>query len=281
MEEVKYEKTSSKKKKAIGIIIIGILLLSIGGVLTFSGQNQLGSNKQLSDKNSTTNEDNKDNEDDKSLPILMQANIYYTGEFWEYKTKIKTITFETKIDIPSDAVKSWDVSEYKNGLVMAYIKTNESDTDYYDLYIQGKEKIYANPISSFLFADFSFVDNINNMSVLDTSKVITMDNMFLKTGYSSAVFTLDLGENFDTSNVVSMFYMFAYTGYSSPVFTLNLGDKWDTSNVYNVTDMFASTGASSLIFTLDCRNWKIDQVTNYEGFNKGSESKVTPPTWKN
>ena len=55
--------------------------------------------------------------------------------------------------------------------------------------------------------------------------------MFYECGYSSEVFTLDLGDKFDTSKVWfvgGMDYMFYRCGYSSKVFTLDLGDNFNT-----------------------------------------------------
>ena len=171
--------------------------------------------------------------------------------FWNYKTKIKTITFEDSINIPNDAFKSWDVSTTGNGKVMAYIKTNSSNSAYYDLYIQGDGEVYANPNSSRLFYGFKNVDNMKNIEILDTSNVTNMGNMFGLLGEYSSVFTLDLGNNFDTSNVTNMNSMFYYTGSYNPVFTLNLGNNFNTSNVTNMGDMFRMTGHSSDVFTLD------------------------------
>jgi len=192
-----------------------------------------------------------DNSDVINDYTLTKTTIFSNTFFWKYSDMIKTITLEDKINIPSDVFKSWDVSVTKSGKVMAYMKTNASDSSFYDLYIQGDGKIYANPDSSYLFYLFQNVDSINNMNVLDTSMVTKMLCMFDCTGRSSSVFTLDLGDNFDTSNVTNMSSMFSMTGQFSRVFTLDLGDKFDTSKVTNMNGMFAGTGGSSTVFTLD------------------------------
>jgi prepilin-type N-terminal cleavage/methylation domain-containing protein len=182
---------------------------------------------------------------------LMSTSADSTTAFWGYRDKIKTITFEDSIDIPDDAYKTWDVSETGNGKVMAYIIPNSIDSSFYDLYIQGDGEIYANEKSNSLFYMFENVDSINNIEVLNTSKVKIMSYMFYHTGYNSKVFKLDLGDNFDTTNVTDMAQMFRYAGYSSTVFTLDLGDKFDTSNVTNMNHMFNYIGYSSTVFTLD------------------------------
>ena len=171
--------------------------------------------------------------------------------FWTYREQIKNITFEDSINIPDNAYKSWDVSETGNGKVMAYIIPNSTDSSFYDLYIQGDGEIYATKYSRYLFYNFINVDSINNLDLLNTSNVVNMNYMFLKTGYNSSVFTLDLGDNFDTSNVTTMNQMFRQTGYSSLNFSLNLGNKFDTAKVEDMQQMFDQTGFSSINFALD------------------------------
>ena len=188
--------------------------------------------------------------------------------FWNYKKKIKTITFQSTINIPNEISDEhkWDVSTTGNGKVMAYIIPNASNSSYYDLYIQGDGQLYANPNSSQLFAGFSYLDRINNIEILNTSNVTNMDSMFSNTGYYSTVFTLDLGNNFDTSNVTNMRSMFCYTGYKSIVFTLDLGDKFDTSNVTDMFFMFMGMGYFSTSLTLDLGDkFDTSNVTNMYG----------------
>ena len=291
---------NDKKNKVYAILIALVVLVVSVGVF-FIINTKLDKKKNHGD--SPTGE--------KEGPILMKISDEYEGEFWKYKESIKTITFEEEIDIPDVALESWDVSENKDSTVMAYIKTNTNNPTYYDLYIQGNGKIYANPNSSHLFSGFTNVDSINNIETLDTSKVTNMNSMFAWTGYSSPVFILDLGSNFDTSNVTDMSFMFYETGYSStvftldlgdkfntsnvtdmswmflmigynsPVFTLDLGDKFDTSNVTDMDSMFIDTGYSSSLFNLDCRNWNVNKVTSYRNFNDRVGNKVIEPRWNN
>ena len=189
------------------------------------------------------------NKNENELPILIMQE--YNKYFWEYKESIKNIIFENKINIPNDAYKSWDISSTKNNMVVAYIKTNPNDANYYDLYIQGEGRIYANENSSELFNGFYNLDSIKNLGLLNTSRVTNMSYMFAEAGRDSEVFKLDLGNNFDTSNVINMYCMFINAGEKSAEFTLNLGNKFNTSKVTNMYMMFANTGYNSKIFKLD------------------------------
>jgi len=186
-------------------------------------------------------------------PIIKATSSSDTTAFRSntYRNNIKTITLGEEINVPDNAVASWDISADSSGNVMAYVMTNEDDNTKYDLYIQGDGKLYANPVSSYLFYNLSYLDVVNNMSALDTSNVTDMSYMFYRTGFSSTVFTLDLGDNFDTSNVTNMDSMFNTVGYNSTIFTLDLGDKFDTSKVENMIRMFYDTGRNSSVFTLN------------------------------
>ena len=177
-----------------------------------------------------------------------------------YKEKIKTITFEDKINVPNNAIESWDVSEQQNGAYMAYVLPNETDSTFYDLYIQGNGKIYANQDMSYWFKGLSYVDSINNIDLLDTEITNNMSSMFDHTGYNSPVFTLDIS-NFDTSKVTDMSNMFNQTGFYSPVFTLDISN-FDTKNVTDMNSMFLSTGYSSPTFNLDLSSFDTSKVTD-------------------
>ena len=194
-----------------------------------------------------------------------------------YKSSIKIINLSDEINPPANVIASWDVGVNQNGDVMAYITRNANDSLKYDLYIQGDGALYANQDSSFLFYNFQNIDSINNIEVLNTSKVTNMRAMFSETGQNSTVFTLDLGNNFDTSNVENMSSMFSMCGHSNTAYTLNLGDKFDTGKVINMYGMFYSTGYHSTNFTLDLgNNFDTSNVENmsYMFASTGSRSTV-------
>lgn len=128
-------------------------------------------------------------------------------------------------------------------------------------------------------------DNVKSFSVSswDTSKVTTMENMFMGTNVSS----LDLS-TWNTSSLNNIGGMFAVnntlknvnvTGWDtskvtdmSGVFSLcqNLNtisgyEKWDTSNV---TDMNGVFGSCNDITSLDLTNWDTSNVTDISGMFK-------------
>ena len=195
------------------------------------------------------------------------SSIGTTGVFLEgplVKNKIEKLEFVNSNKVPDDAIGSWDVSEQQSGGIMAWYYDSDSNGRY-EVYIGQEEGVIANSNSSYLFQNLPYLSSIN-LASLDISKVTNMSYMFYQTGFSSTVFTLDLGSDFDTSNVTNMQNMFCETGYSSTVFTLDLGDKFDTSKVTNMGSMFASVGYRSKVFNLDLgKQFDTSKVTNMNG----------------
>ena len=195
------------------------------------------------------------------------CNMNDTSAFrsYDYRQDIKTITFDNEIHVPNGVIASWDIGVNENRDVMAYITLNASDSSKYDLYIQGDGALLANPDSSYWFARFDSLTTINNIEVLNTTKVTNMRYMFYDSGNSyTPEFYLNLGTNFDTSKVTDMSYMFYYTGaHSYNGFSINLGTKFDTSNVTNMDNMFYALNLSGASFDLDLGNkFDTSNVTN-------------------
>ena len=210
--------------------------------------------------------------------LATTTSISATGKFLNgplVKNTIEKLEFVNSNKVPTDAISSWDVSEQQNGAIMAWYYDNDSN-GLYEVYIGQEEGVIANSDSSYLFQNLTYLSSIN-LANLDTSNVTNMYRMFYSTGYSSTLFTLDLGNKFDTSNVTNMSYMFYETGYSSTVFTLDLGSLYDTYKVTNMGSMFRNTGYSSTVFTLDLGSkFDTSKVTDmsYMFASTGSSSTV-------
>ena len=176
-----------------------------------------------------------------------------------YKEKIKTITFENKINVPASATESWDIG-VNAGKVMAYVIPNAANSSYYDLHIQSDTQLYANNNMEYWFSGFTSVESINGLYLLDTSSVTNMAQMFYTTGKNSNVFVSDL-TNFDTSEVTNMNQMFYHTGYNSQVLQFDVSN-FDTSKVTDTSGMFRGTGYITEKFALDVDNFNTSNVTN-------------------
>ena len=182
-------------------------------------------------------------------PLMMDRDNY---AFWayDYRTNITSIEVLNNKDIPEDAVASWDVSEKKNGSVMAWVINDPNNAGKYKLYIGGNGGVIANSNSNNLFYDFTGVTEMD-LSNLDTSNMTNMGQMF----YGCVSLTkLDLS-NFDTSKVTNMSLMF-YDCVSLTELDLS---NFDTSKVTGMMQMFYKCRR---LTELDLSNFDTSNVTN-------------------
>lgn len=188
-----------------------------------------------------------------SQPIIQSVNETYELEFWKYRDSITKVVFEPTGISVIGATEQWDISQAKDGSVMAYlVPNNNSNTQ--TVYIQGSGGVIANTDSSSLFYHFSKLVSIEGLEFFDTSSSINMHSMFH--GCSSLI-DLDLS-NFDTSKVESMGDMFH--GCISLV-SLNLS-SFNTSNVQYMYGMFTNCNSLS---ALNISNFDTTKVINMSG----------------
>ncbi len=173
------------------------------------------------------------------------------------RQNIENITFESSI--PSNVYNAstgayvnstaWDVSARKDKSIIAWYEKN----NWYGalkVHIASDGEIYANPNSSYLFANIgranicTATSTITNINLLNVSNVTNMNYMFYCCGYK-AMTSLDLGNSFDTSNVTNMIEMFRECGYTAMT-ALNLGDKFNPNKVTDMTRMFLKCGYTAM-----------------------------------
>ena len=189
------------------------------------------------------------------LPVIKVWPDNSDADFHQtiYRENITNVIFENTINIPAGAT-SWDISEYKNGSVMAWLTTDPSDSTKYTLHIGGNEGVVANENSSYLFKDFINLKSIVFGNNFDTSYVKNMSHMFEN---CKSLINLPIGD-FDTSGVKTMSRMF----YGCANLTNLDVSKFDTSNVTSLSQMFY--GCQSLT-NLDVSKWKTNKVTTLQG----------------
>ena len=203
------------------------------------------------------------------LAILKSYRTMSTTAFRSstYTNKFKNVSIQNSINIPENAIESWDIGVSQTGDVMAYVIANESDSSYYDLYIQSNTQLYANEDMSSWFTGMKYIDTLNGLEYMDTSNVTNMSAMFRETGYYSKTFTIDVS-NFDTSNVTDMSYMFHQTGCQSLDFVLDLSN-FVTNKVNLMNGMFRYAGHASTVFSLNVTGWDTSNVVNMSGMFYG------------
>lgn len=165
-----------------------------------------------------------------------------------YKKNIENITFSKNTKISSNAKEIFDISEAKDGGVVAY--TVENTNGKYDLFIVSKNGIIANEDSSYFFDGFVNLKTINFNNSYDTKNVKTMARMFQN---CKSLKELNL-ESFNTANVTNMNNMF--DGAES-LEVLNI----KSFNTQNVTDMGGMFYACRKLKTLNLSNFDTSNVT--------------------
>ena len=173
----------------------------------------------------------------------------------------ETITIVDNKIIPSNAIKSWDVSNKGNGSIQAWYIDEDSD-GMYELYIGADGGVLANPDMSYYFYEYSNVEDTNNFNKLDVSGVTNMNGFMLLLGSNSSTFSIDVS-GWDTRNVTDMSVLFSSAGNNATSFEVIGLESWNTSNVKTMTGMFASAGSSSTDFSIgQLTNWDTKKVTN-------------------
>ena len=237
---------------------------------------------------------------------LMQHNQYYSKTFGKSisRDSFESITTVDNIDVPANAIDSWDVSQEQNGSVIAWYIDNDSD-NLYELYIGQEDGVKANPDSSYAFYYFRKAEVIN-LTNYDISDVTNMSYMFSKAGYNSTTLDIINISDWDTSKVADMSFMFDQTGYNATTFdigdlsdwntssvttmkcmfqavgykatTWDIGDisDWNTINVTDMSNMFSQTGYNATTFNLDLGGWNTSSVTTMKSmFNQTGYSATT------
>ena len=199
-----------------------------------------------------------------------------------YRSKITSIITKNDNIVPATAVESWDISEAGDGSVMAYVEKtgevlepapsnakiysndekvndmskpiyatplSETNTNYaYKLTIGGKDGIIANESMIGYFYEFTNMTSID-LSVLDTSEVTNMSNMF---SACISLTSLDVS-NFDTSKVIDMSDMFDQCYMLTSLDLRN----FNTSEVIDMSSMFS---ACISLTSLDVSNFDTSKV---------------------
>lgn len=171
------------------------------------------------------------------------------------RNKIESVKLVTSLEghTIGDSNNTWDVSQSKNGRILAWYGDEDSD-GFYEVTIGQNGGIMANANSSYLFNYIGYNgDNaeIYGIENLDTSLVTKMNNMF---GYCRNITELDLS-TFDTSNVTDMSSMFSQCQNLTNLEIQN----FNTENVINMSSMFYQC---QKLTSLELKKFNTKNVTN-------------------
>lgn len=174
----------------------------------------------------------------KIIPNVRISSTMVAEKFWYKssvdKSTITKITFAEDYTVTGNETESWPAAAEQNSdIIMCYLNGTE-------ITIVGPGRIFVNTDSSEMFKGFSSLTSIENLNLLDTSKTISMREMFAE---CSSLTSVDLS-NFDTSNVADMQYMFSRCNNLS---TIYVSLSWNTSAVMDSLDLGMFAGCTSLI----------------------------------
>ena len=189
--------------------------------------------------------------------------LYNGGGIYRYL--VEKLVFVDSIDIPDDAITSWDASVLHDGSVMSWYTDVDND-GLLERYIGANGKVVANPNSLCLFSDYEEVTELD-LSGLDISKIENMSYMFYRFGHNLDNLDLSFIADWDMSKVTDMSYMFAHSGAGSSTWTVGNLSNWDTSKVTNMSHMFDGAALNANSFDISfIENWDISNVTDLSYF---------------
>lgn len=137
--------------------------------------------------------------DEEGIPFgyISSNRIYYFLGTPILRKEIEKLSLTFHANVPKDVLGSFDLSEKQNGSVMAWY-TDEDQDGLYEMTIGQLGGVVANPNSSFLFADMSYVTGLEE---LYTTGVTDMSYMFYRYRF---------GKAFTMKNVKSAVLMFRW-----------------------------------------------------------------------
>ena len=177
-----------------------------------------------------------------------QGNVLCNG--WQLivrrPERARRIFFLDTID--SGRERMWDVSEKRDGSVMAWTVENDGVTE---LYIGGDGGVTAPADSGCLFSGLKEAEEISFQGNFDTFRAESMKKMFFK---CRRLKKLDL-RGFDTSRVLNMSEMFEHC---ERLEALDVS-SFQTSQVKYMTEMFRGC---SRLYSLDIRHFDLSHVVS-------------------
>ncbi len=201
---------------------------------------------------------------------LLRVNNNANGRDYrsdEYREKIISIEFKTTLNIPSEAVKTWDLSQVQDESIIGYLLPTANNM--YKLIIAANGPINAPSNSDYLFSRMPNLENIN-FDGFTTKYVVKLNHIF---DGDSKIETLDVS-NFDTTFFRELWAAF---GSCTNLKNVNL-NEWNLDRVDSIGDMF--WGCKNLE-SIDLTNWNVEKVKNLSKmfYNNTKLKTVNLSTW--
>ncbi|MCC8047381.1 MAG: DUF285 domain-containing protein [Clostridiales bacterium] len=256
------------KNRKLSLLFVAVLCICVTGCTEDSNgvaNTSDDTEEKLTEENqeASVNEMMKDEEKGSGTTEMPteSGNIIDNGSNYGISNLIKhaasddiyTITFLDSLnDMPEDA---WDISEYDDRSVMAWlVEAENTDEEYYDLYIAGEGGVDAPSYGLRMFSELPNLISVNFNNNFYTGNATTLYMYFQG---CSSLQSIDLN-SWDVSNVENISYLFDDC-MSLTEIKIN---EWDVSNVIYMVYTFA--GCSSLQ-NINLKDWNVSSVINLGG----------------
>ena len=194
------------------------------------------------------------------LALLLTVNVI-EGTFAE--TPDLAVVFGTAGD--RDDAALWEMTADgiltvgSGSISSATIQYNGDYTTVSPFPLSVRRIIFTVPVAAdsridLLFFNLRYLETIENIQLIDTSSVTTMNHVFWLT---PSLTSLDGVSEWDTSNVTDMSGMFRDVGVNSIGINLDLA-RWDVENITDMSRLFEATRLNDLNIT----SWRTGNVTD-------------------
>ena len=176
-----------------------------------------------------------------------QVNPSYSTRNSDIKAFVRADELPESLDTTNSL---YDVSDASSNLPI-YAWFDDGTIYYYT----DADDVYLNRSAGHMFYLMSGLENIEGLSIVNTSRVTGMNDVFYQ---ARALKNIDAIANWDVSNVNDMKYMFGGTAIEN----LDALANWETDSLRNVAHMFISQSTLKDIDGLS--NWNMSNVTTME-----------------
>ena len=173
---------------------------------------------------------------------------------------VEIIEIVNNKNVSENAIDSWDISENKDGSVVAWITDNDRN-NLYEWYIGASYRVKANKEMTWYFREFINLKSISGLEYMDFSETTSMSAMFQKDKCLTQV-NLD---SLNTRNVTNISSLFSGCKNLESISLKNI----DISKIKSLKELFMECENLKYV---DFGDWKTDNVTNMDYMFYGCKS---------
>lgn len=197
---------------------------------------------------------------------ILKGSIFFPVDDLGLNGEISKIVFRDDGFVPTDPLYTLNLDENDNGLIKGYI-VEESGKKVY--YVVSNGTMYLNPNVNCFIMDFFILEDIEGLDVLDFSKVETIDNFLVGSGYDDVVVDLNRSVFFDFSDIdlSNCTYINSFISNFMPSKNVYIDlSSWNLSSISDfdsstIIGLMGNSDEDSSIY-IDASDWKLGGVIN-------------------